>query len=221
MSERFALEAATRTVVGKKVKTLRAQGQVPAVVYGPDRDPLHITIDWKTLRPILIQAGGTNLVDIQVDGQTVTTLIRDVQRDPIKFNEVQHVDFYAVNLKETIIAQIPVTMTNERETIDRINGRIVLDYPMIEIEALPGNLPSEIELDVSVLQEIGDAIYVDGMPEIEGVAYRVEPDVAIVRSDYLQQRPELEAEEEEEEVIDEGVEPEVIARGKEEEEFEE
>lgn len=216
MSERFALEAAARTVVGKKVKNIRAQGQIPAVVYGPDRDPVHIAIEWKKLRPVLLEAGGTNLVDIQVDGQTITTLIRDVQRDPLKFTEVYHVDFYAVNLKETIVAQIPVTMTNERETIDRINGRIVLDYPMIEIEALPAKLPSEIEVDVSVLQEIGDAIYVDGMPEIEGVRYLVDPDVAIVRSDYLQQRPELEEAEEETEVIDEGVEPEVIARGKEE-----
>lgn len=220
MSERFALEATARAVVGKKVKQLRAQGHIPAVVYGPGIDPVSIAIEWRALRPVLLAAGGTNLIDITIGDEKITTLIRDVQRDPVRFQDVKHIDFYAVNLKETIVAQIPVTMINERETTDRINGRIVLDYGMIDIEALPDNLPSEIELDVSVLQQIGDTIHVDGMPKIEGVRYLVEPDVAIVRTDHLQQAP-AESEEEESEVVDTGAEPEVISRGKDDADFDE
>ena len=219
MSERFALEATTRDVVGKKVKQIRAQGQVPAVVYGPLQDPMNIALEWKTLRPILINAGGTSLIDINIDGkEQVTTLIRDVQRDPVRRNDVLHIDFYAVNLKETTVASIPVEMLNERDTSNRLTARIVLDYTQIDVEALPTDLPSVIEIDVAKLQEVGDSLYVDALPELEGVTYLIDPEIAIVRSVHIAQ-PEEEEEGEGEEILGEGsAEPEVIARGKEEDE---
>ncbi|NDJ84328.1 MAG: 50S ribosomal protein L25 [Chloroflexi bacterium] len=222
MADTINLEVQERTVVGKKVKALRAAGKIPAVVYGPKQDPIHLLIDWKQLRPIMAKAGGTNLIDLDLgSNKKITTLIRDVARDPLHYEHVLHVDFYAVNLTETLVTSIPVVIINEEETLNRIGGQIVLEASTLDVETLPAHIPSEIVVDVSSLQEIGDMITVADLPALEGVTYITEPDMAVVRTEYLAELPE--EEEEEEEALGEfedQAEPELVSRRKE-EDFEE
>lgn len=223
MSEAFVLEAQKREIVGKKVKQLRAKGEIPAVVYGPKQQPMNITVEWAQLRPVLRDAGGTNLIEVTVDGNKFMTLVRDVHRHPVYHNRVLHVDFYAVDLTETLVTPVPVVLINQEETEERIEGRIILDLPSLEVECLPGSIPSEITIDVSGLQEIGDQITVADLPLIEGVNYYTDSETLVVRTAHLGSLPEEEEEEEGEEMefLDEEMaEPEVIARGKQEEEEE-
>lgn len=220
-NERYALSAQARTLVGKKVKQLRANGEIPAVIYGKTQEPVHVQIPWPDLRVALLEAGGTGLVDVNVGGETYTTLVRVVDRDPVRQDVVLHVDFYAVNLKEKLVSTVPLSMINSEETALRIGGRVIFETTSIEVECLPTNIPDEIVIDTSVLEEIGQSILVSDLAEIEGVEFVTDADTPIIRTDYLRAEVEEEtAEEELQEGIEEGAEPEVIARGKEDEEEE-
>lgn len=213
MSERFPLEATSRTTIGKKVSQLRVQGQVPAVIYGPKFEPVHISIEWPKLRPVLLEAGGTHLVDVNVDGTTIPTLIRSVQRHHTQKDVVLHVDFYAVNMSETIVTSIPLVVVNDEETARAIAGQIIVEQAMIDVESLPNNIPTEIVIDIlPIIKEIGQHVHVTDLPKLDGVTYLIDEDVPLIRSDY---RSDTSADESDESV-DMAVEPERITRRKEE-----
>lgn len=223
MSKRITVEASARDVFGKKVKQLRRAGQIPAVIYGQTtEEPVHIQIDWPLLRVAISEAGGTNLIDVNVDKETYTTLIREVARHPVR-RDVLHVDFYAVDLTQTIVSMVPVLMAGNQEAALKIGGRVLLETQTLEVESLPDNIPSEIVVDVSGIEEIGEVITLEELPELEGVKILTVPGTVIVRSDYLAAAPVEEEEEEEVEGLleEEGVEPEVIGKGREDEEEEE
>jgi large subunit ribosomal protein L25 len=215
MRDRVKLEANERSVFGKKVKQLRRDGQVPAVIYGQTtEEPVHIQVDWPELRLAIMEAGGTNLIDVDVDGETYTTLIREVSRHPVR-RDVLHVDFYAVDLTQTIVSTVSVLMEGSQEAALRIGGRILLETQTLDVESLPDSIPSEIVVDVSGIEDIGEVILLKDLDDMEGVKILAEPDTVMVRSDYLAAMPVEEEEEEEEEGLleEEGVEPEVIGRG--------
>ncbi|GIK65345.1 MAG: 50S ribosomal protein L25 [Chloroflexota bacterium] len=215
MSEAVVLQAQPREVIGKQVKQLRAVGQIPGVIYGPSQNPVHIMMDWPQLRAVLIRAGGTNLVDVKVQDQTYTTLIRVVDRHPVR-RDVLHVDFYAVNLNETIISNIPIELINVESTQLRLRGQVVQEAPTIEVESLPSDIPSKVIVDVSVLKAIGDMIHVSDLPALEKVTYASDPHMVVVRSVY----EGVDTEAEEVTTTDSGpAEPERITRKK--EDFEE
>lgn len=215
MSEAVVLQAQPREVIGKQVKQLRAVGQIPGVIYGPSQNPVHIMMDWPQLRAVLIRAGGTNLVDVKVQDQTYTTLIRVVDRHPVR-RDVLHVDFYAVNLNETIISSIPIELINVESTQGRLRGQVVQEAPTIEVESLPSDIPSKVIVDVSVLKAIGDMIHVSDLPALEKVTYASDPHMVVVRSVY----EGVDTEAEEVTTTDSGpAEPERITRKK--EDFEE
>ncbi|MCI0711520.1 MAG: 50S ribosomal protein L25 [Chloroflexi bacterium] len=222
MSHRVQLEANSRSVFGKKVRQLRRDGQIPAVIYGQTtEEPVHIQVEWPKLRIALSDAGGSNLVDVDVAGEIYTTLIREVARHPVR-RDVLHVDFYAVDLTHTIVSHVPVFMHGDPETAQRIAGRILLETQSLEVESFPDNIPSEIVVDVSGIEAIGDTILLEDLPEIEGVKFLHEPDMVIVRSDYLAAAPVEDVEREAAEGLlkEEGAEPKVIGRAREDEEDE-
>ncbi len=219
-NERYALSAQARTVVGKKVKQLRANGEIPAVIYGKTQEPVHVQIQWPDLRVALLESGGTGLVDVNVGSETYTTLVRVVDRDPVRQDVVLHVDFYAVNLKEKLVSTVPVSMINNEETALRIGGRVIFETTSVEVECLPTNIPDEIIVDTSVLTEIGQSILVSDLPTIEGVDFVTDGDTPVVRTDYLPTEPAADEADGGEELGEGGAEPEVIARGKEDEDEE-
>lgn len=193
----FELDATERTVVGKRVKRLREQGLVPAAVYGGALpETLSVQIDKDALYSILRRAGRTNLVNVAVDGRTtVPSLVREVQRDVIT-NEVIHVDFQAVRMDETIRVEVPLQTVGESEP--ERSGEAVVSMPLttLLVEALPQELPSTIEVDLSALESIGDAILVADLELPEGVRSLVEPDVAVCTLQPLRDIEEVEALEE-------------------------
>ena len=219
MSDVYALEAKQRDIIGKKVRWLRANGQVPAVIYGPKQEPVHISIEWTQLRRTLLDAGGTNIVEIEVDGTTYPVLIREVDRHPVR-RDVLHVDFYAVDLTVRLVTSIPVTLINDKETAERLTGRIILDLTAIDVESLPGNIPESIIVDASVLQEIGDMITVADLSAPEGVSIVTDDTMLVARTAHYAAEEEEEEEEVEEGLEGDASEPEVIGRGREDEEDE-
>ena len=218
----FEIEVQLRTVVGKKVKRLRSDGLVPITVYGPKTDPVNLQVQYRPLEVLLMRAGGTNLIDLKVNGDTHTVLAREVQRDVIR-GDILHADFFALDLTSTIQAEIPIQLVNESPVVAARQGILLTGPNTLTIETMATNLMNQIEIDLSVLEELGQGIYVSDLDLGEEVQIINDPEEMIARvvqtSADRAEEDELEAEGEEDEEFT-SAEPEVIARGKDEEEDE-
>lgn len=222
MAESHTLAAEPREAIGKKVRAVRRQGLVPAVLYGSGVDGKPIKLDAKAADEALAKASASTLIDLTVDGELHKVLVRDVQRDVIRRN-VLHIDFLKVDMDVAIRTEVPVELVGEAPAVREQGGVLVTGLTEIEVEALPGALPDRIVVELDPLEEIDDAITVGDLYLGEGV--RVLTDLAenVAHVIYLAEE-ELEEEEEElEGLLDMAAEPELVdQRGldEEDEEFE-
>jgi large subunit ribosomal protein L25 len=217
-----SLSANSRDVKGKgAARTLRSQGQIPAVIYGHGRDPESLALNARDLDKLLshIQAEST-VIEVSVGGHTAKTLIREIQRHPIK-RQILHVDFQALVAGEKVTVSIPIVLTGTPEGV-RLEGG-VLDQTLreIEIEVDPSNIPDHIEYDVTNMV-IGDSVHISDLKVPEGVEVQDDPEtsVAVLAAPraVIEETPVVaEAVEGEAGAV---AEPEVIGRGKEEDEDE-
>lgn len=219
----FSIDAQERTILGKKVKILRKEGLVPITIYGPKTAPVSLQVPYRPLEVALMNAGGTNLIDIKTEGNEHVVLARDVQRDKIK-GTILHVDFMAVDLTSKIRADVPINLIGVSPVVEAREGILLTGTNTVTIETLPDKLLNEIQIDLSELTELGDTITVADLNLDESIVIINEPDefIAGVRqSSAARAELDLLLEGEGEEGIEgeEGVsEPEVIAKGKDEEE---
>ena len=217
-----SLSANSRDSKGKgAARTLRSQGQIPAVIYGHGRDPQALALNARDLDKLLshIQAEST-VIEVTVGGHTAKTLIREIQRHPIK-RQILHVDFQALVAGEKVTVSIPIVLQGIPEGV-RLEGG-VLDQTLreIEIEVDPSNIPDHIEYDVTNMV-IGDSVHVSDLKVPEGVEVQDDPEtsVAVLAAPraVIEETPAVaEAVEGEEGAV---AEPEVIGRGKEDDEEE-
>ncbi|NDJ75507.1 MAG: 50S ribosomal protein L25 [Chloroflexi bacterium] len=219
MADTITLNVTKREVTGKKVRHLRRQGIIPGVLYGPEFEPIQLQVPWTVLRPTLREAGGSQIVELNIDGEKYNALVREVQRAPLRGN-VLHIDFYRVRMDVAVTTDVSITLIGDARTIVEGGGTFTHELTAVQVEALPGDLPPEIQVDLTALQEIGDTILVENLPELPGVTYLNNPEDVVVSTAYMRAE-EVEEEEEEELLIDESEEPELIRRREEEEELEE
>jgi large subunit ribosomal protein L25 len=210
----YTLEVEPRTVIGKQVKALRRADLVPAVIYGLDQKPLHVTCPRRALDTVLQQAGSTSLIHVSVGGgKALNTLVREVQRDKIK-RLVMHVDFLQVDLTRKLRTEVQLNFVN----LPKLVGDVMLSHNLlsISVECLPTNIPNRIDVDCSKLANADDKLTVADLPKLEGVEYIGDLNETVVRVESLEAAPE------EEEAVAEGTlaEPELVERGKKEEEEE-
>ena len=223
MVERTSLMAGERKAREQKAKQLRRDGLIPAVIYGQGEN-LTIQVENLPLRRVLREAGTTNLIDIEVGKSKHTVLAKDVQRHPTR-GDLIHVDFYEVNMEETIVVEANLTAFGESAPVTEGLGTVAILLHSVDIECLPDNLISEIRFSLEQIETPEDMIYLGDLDIPEGVTVLKELDTPVARFEYLQ--AEIEEEEEEEEDLlfaAEADEVEVIGRGKpedEDEEFEE
>jgi large subunit ribosomal protein L25 len=146
----------TRSILGKKVKNLRADGLVIGSVSVPGKDSLHIQASYRDLSKLLSEVAESSLFYLQVDGnkQTIPVLIDDIQLDPIS-QEMKHITFRKVSLNETVKSEIKIEFIGE---VNANSGSLVTVRDTVEIEALPTDLPEKFEVDLSVITEIGQSI---------------------------------------------------------------
>lgn len=152
------LSATVRTVTGKKVKTLRKQGLLPSSIYGHGFEPISIQVNDRELEHIFAHVGKSGLVDLQLDGKTVPVLFRNPQYHPVD-GALIHVDCYKVNLKEKIVATVPLIFINESPAVKA--GNVLVEVAtQVEVEALPTDLPEHIEVDLAKLETLESMITV-------------------------------------------------------------
>ena len=176
------LKATKRHIEGKKVQTLRRQGITPAHLFGPGVESLAIQCDTPALRNILVDAGHTQLVSLKLghEHHPRIVMIREVQIDNFK-GGVLHVDFYQVNLAETIRVNVPIFLTGESAAAKMKGNSLVQELNDLTVQCLPGNIPSRIEVDVTPLVTADQLIRVKDLPAITDVTIINEPGVVVAR----------------------------------------
>ena len=176
------LKATKRHIEGKKVQTLRRQGVTPAHLFGPGVESLAIQCDTPDLRNILVDAGRTQLVSLKLghEHHPRIVMIREVQIDNFK-GGVLHVDFYQVNLAETIRVNVPIFLTGESAAAKMKGNSLVQELNDLTVQCLPGNIPSRIEVDVTPLVTADQLIRIKDLPAIADVTIINEPGVVVAR----------------------------------------
>lgn len=180
--EKILLAAQPRTQLGKKVKELRTQGFIPAVLYGKGKKPKNLQIENKKFRDIYTKAGTSSLIDLETDGEeSIKVLIQDIQEDPIT-NQPIHIDFYAIRLDEKLTTEIPLKFVGKSQAVTELEGNLVKNYDEIEVECLPADLVPEIEVDISSLKTFDNQIKIKDLklPEKIKILEESEEVVALV-----------------------------------------
>lgn len=190
------LTAKKRTITGRKVKSLREQGVLPANIFGKKIDSKTIQIDYVSFIKALSDAGETTLIDLDVDGETNPVLISEVQLDPITDKPI-HVDFLHVDLKEKVTAQVPVELTGESPAERQALGTVVQYLDELEVEALPAELPEKFVVNIDHLEEVDDTIFVKNVA-VDATKVEIQND-----GDLILAKVEPPREEEEEPVLSE------------------
>jgi len=213
MDERTTLNAETRVVAEERAKNLRRDGMIPAVIYGQGNNRL-LKVENLALRRVLREAGTTNLIDINVENETHTVVVREVQSHVTR-GDLIHVDFFEVDMHAKIIVDAELSTVGIAAPVSDGLGTTALVLYSAQIESMPEDMISQIEVDVSLIENPDDMIYVRDLPIPPGIEVLTDPDAVVVRFEYTP------IEEEEEEEVDEDLmfapsadEVEVITKGK-------
>ena len=164
MAQQASLPVSSRSVTGKgAARSLRREGKVPGVIYGHGREAESVTVDTATLNKVLVGiSAATAIVDVTVDGRApVKALIREIQRDPVA-GTVLHLDLQHISLTERITVEVPIVLLGTPYGVKEGGGILEHLLREVEVECLPTDIPSKLEVDVSALQ-IGDSLHVSDL----------------------------------------------------------
>lgn len=176
----YSLEAKLRKVSGKKVKNLRENGIVPAVLYGPKiKEPISLEIDYEKFDKIYREAGESSLIKLKTDKEEKDVLIRGIQKDSVS-GKFLHIDFYEVPLTEKIKLSVPLEFFGESEAVKELGGVLVKNIMEVEIEALPKDLPHDLRVGLSKLNTFEDDIKIKDIEVPEGVKILANPEEVVV-----------------------------------------
>ncbi len=206
------LKASPRSVTGKQVRRLRREGLLPAVLYGHKFEPMAISLNAHDTALALSGLSQSALVTIELDGKEYPALVRERQKNYIR-NEFIHIDFQVVSRTEKLRTNVSIELHGVSPAVKDFNGVVVSGVTQVEVECLPQDLPERIVLDITKLVNIGDGIYVRDLVLPEGVTIHQPPEEMIVMISAPEQEVEVEVEE-----VELATEPEVIEKGKKEEE---
>lgn len=181
--KREKLTVTKRKITGKKVKQLRRDGILPANIYGKDFKSVSVQVPIKDFEKIYKEAGETGVVDIEIESKTIPVLIHSVHEDYL--GNLLHADFYKVNLSEKVKTMVPVLVTGEPKAVTDNTGLLMNITTEVEVEALPTDLPENIEINVGSLENVGDQITVADVKAPAGVTIITDPGQLIVKIDEL------------------------------------
>jgi large subunit ribosomal protein L25 len=188
-------EVDQRAVLGKKVKRLRRDGVLPANIYGRGIPSVAVQMPLRAAREMLTAHGTNTLIRVQVSGEADSrpVTVRAVKRHPAS-GAIEHLDFYQVDLQRTMRATVPVTVIGEAPAVNAYGGILIQGMDSVQVEALPSDVPTHLEVAVDGLEEIDDQVTVADLIVPGGVTIHADSDLMLARVT----RPRLIVEEEEE-----------------------
>ena len=180
--EQIVLDAELRKITGKAVKHVRREGYIPAVVYGHRTEPVSLQVAARVMHQALRVAGTNRLITLNVPGQETPkmVLVRELQRDALS-HAVLHVDFYEVVMTEKITAEVPIVLIGESKLVKGGGGLLFQGLDTIEVECLPGDLPQQVEIDLTGLVEIDQTIMVRELKLGDGVEVLTDLNEVVVK----------------------------------------
>lgn len=157
---------------------LRAEGRIPGVVYGLGSDPKTVSVDWRELRGVLTTDAGLNaLINLSVDGEEHLTIVKELQRNPVK-RTVTHVDFILIDRDAEIEVEVPIVLEGEATLVERENGAVTQALFSLTVSSKPGAIPTQLVADISEL-EIGGAVRVGDLDLPAGVRTDVDDEEVV------------------------------------------
>ena len=207
--ETIVIKANSRDIYGKKLANSRKDGQVPGVVYGNQKENQSVFVDGHDFTRAFMHAGHSTIVELKVgDGSSENVLIHDIDSDPIT-NEIRHVDFYRVNMNKAIRTEVPLHFIGEAPAVFQQEGSLFKNIEEVEVETLPANLPPQIEVDISGLDDFTKTIHVSDLKVGDGVEILTDLEQLVCKVEPPRSEEEMAAlEEEVGEAIPEGAEEE-------------
>ena len=181
MEKREELKVKIRNTLGKKVRFLRRQGLTPANLYGPKIESTALEVESPVLERLIARVGRNALINLTVDGDKKPRLvmIRDIQRNPLD-GALLHVDFFQVEVTQKVRTEIPLMFLGEAPAAKRARVMLIQDLTSLHVEGLPTDLPRNIEVDLSVLEEVDQAIHVRDIAISDKLEILTDPDAIVV-----------------------------------------
>ncbi len=176
----FQLAAELRQTRGKKNRRLRREGYVPGIVYGPSIESMSVKFPYRAIEVTLMNAGGTNLIDIEVDGKAYPSLARDVQRDVVR-GDILHVDFLAVDETQRIRVEVPLVMEGTSPVVAAREGILITGRSSLTLEVFPSDIRDRIAIDLSTLTELGAEVSVGDLSFGENVTVHNDPNEMLAK----------------------------------------
>lgn len=173
------LNVTDRTLLGKKVKKLRREGQIPANIFGTDFKSQSVSVKYSDFAQVYKIVHETGIVYLQLDKSEIPTLVKNIQRHPLD-SSVLHIDFRKIDLSKKIATEVPVNITGTSVAVAQMGGILLTLSPHLEVEALPQNIPAAINIDISSIKELGQDIKVSQLPKSELYTITTDPEKVIV-----------------------------------------
>ena len=179
---RKELPVETREVTGKKVAALRRSGVLPANVYGKGLGSVSIQVSAEYMEKTLKTVAANEVIDLKIGGERDTrpVVIQKIQRHPLT-SGVLHAEFYQVSLTHTMRADVPLVVIGTSDAILTYNGVLMTALESLQVEALPLDLPSRIEVDITPLTELEQSLHVRDLPIPANVTILTDPEVMVVK----------------------------------------
>lgn len=166
--EKIVLDLHKREVVGKRLRALRASGQVPIVIHNHGKDSISAQSEYRALFKVYQQAGKHTPVELSLEGKKILAIIKDAHFEPVKHG-LEHAVFQSIRQNEKVKSEVPIELVGEEIPAEKKGLLILRHLEKVEIEALPKNLPDKFEVDATSLAEEGDRLTVADIVLPEGV----------------------------------------------------
>lgn len=178
----LTIQASKRNILGKKTRFLRRQGITPAHLFGHGVESLTLECDSTNLWHIIAKAGTTRLISLEIEGdkQPRSVFIREIQRDACT-RALIHVDFFQVRMKEKIKAEVPIALVGEAPALKEKGRLLTHGITRLNIECLPDKIPPVVEVDLSLLEEIEQAIFVKDITFSSDITLITDPEQMVVK----------------------------------------
>ena len=202
--EKIIMHAKVRKIIGKQTRALRKEGIIPANIYGKNFTSQTIALNQKEFVDTFKTAGETNIVYVILDDKEIPTLISEIQIHPIN-QSILHVDLRKINLKQKIEVQVPITIIGTSEAVENKNGILLTQMTEITVTALPSDIPDNISVDISNMNELGDVIRISDLPKSDLFYINEDSEQTIVSvTEHKEEELEPETVSEKPEIIGEG-----------------
>lgn len=169
---------------------LRTQRKIPAVFYGNKQKSMALQVDYQTFRKAFERAGSNQVIELNIDGKKQPVLVQDVQYDPLSDN-FNHVDFVHVDMNVAVTTKIPVVIVGVAPAVKNLGGILTTLRHELEVKCLPADLPHEIQVDVSGLEQLHSAVHLSDIVAPKGVKFTGNPEDAVVNITVVKEEVEV------------------------------